>query len=361
MKIAQSSVNMVSNHTYYEENTLEIQSAVMTRTSFMDSLKDQEKLEDSLEISENSGEQEPLQSQTYSNLKPSTTEYLSPFERSLEEQFAELRASLLNRILSLLQILGGGDKDSEYQKVMTKTSEMLTSNMFLKVTSVQQTHVEQETTTFSGLGQALTEDGRQIDFNVSFSLSSTFTRFAQMNFASAMNFIDPLVINVGSGITHISDQTFYFDLDNDGEDDKISNLGSGSGFLAYDRNGDGKINNGSELFGTRSGNGFLDLAAYDHDRNGWIDENDEIYDKLRIWIRNEDGTDSLLSLKEADVGAICLQNADTEFVTRNSSFEVAAMMRASGIFLRESGGVGTLQQVDLAAIKDEPVEEPIFV
>ncbi len=40
-----------------------------------------------------------------------------------------------------------------------------------------------------------------------------------------------------------------------------------------------KINDGSELFGTSSGDGFKDLATYDEDENGWIDENDSIFSK----------------------------------------------------------------------------------
>ena len=54
-------------------------------------------------------------------------------------------------------------------------------------------------------------------------------------------------------------------------------LGSGSGFLALDKNGNGKIDDGSELFGTKSGDGFADLAEYDSDGNGWIDEKGRVY------------------------------------------------------------------------------------
>ena len=120
--------------------------------------------------------------------------------------------------------------------------------------------------------------------------------------------------------------------------------------MAYDKNGDGKIGNGSELFGTKSGNGFKDLGVHDGDGNGWIDENDEIYDELRIWTRNEDGTDTLLTLKEADVGAIYLGNASTEFSHIGNTFLHTAQTRASGVFLRESGGAGVVQQIDLAAL-----------
>ena len=77
-----------------------------------------------------------------------------------------------------------------------------------------------------------------------------------------------------------------FDIDADGEEESISYLQGGSGYLALDKNGDGVINDGSELFGTKSGDGFADLAEYDADGNGWIDENDPIFDKLLIWAKD---------------------------------------------------------------------------
>lgn len=349
MKIAQSSVNMVSNHKYYEENTVTFETATLTRESFMDSLKNQESKMDKLELSETDGSG-TMGSENYNQLKPTKSEYLSTYESTLENQLAEIRSTLLSRILSLLQILGGDDQNSRYKEVLSRTSNMLTSNSFVKVTTFTQTHYEEEEVTFAGQGTAMTEDGRVIDFNVDFTMSRRLAQLAGISMASAVGLIDPLVINVDSGVTHINDQHFFFDLDCDGKEDKISNLGSGSGFLAYDKNGDGKIGDGSELFGTRSGNGFNELAAYDSDNNGWIDENDEIFEKLSVWIRNEDGTDTLLSLKEADVGAINLGSADTQFTHYNGDFLVSAMTRATGMFLKESGGVGTIQQVDLAAI-----------
>ena len=58
---------------------------------------------------------------------------------------------------------------------------------------------------------------------------------------------------IGSDTADVRDQTFKFDLDADGREDEISMLGKGSGFLALDKNGNGKIDDGSELFGTKSG------------------------------------------------------------------------------------------------------------
>ena len=351
MKIAQAQVNMVSSHQYYEENTVNVQSGVVTRSAFLDSLNDQEKKMDSLEITTGDlSESKATGSENYSSLKPSKTEYLGNYESSLEQQLAEIRNSILQRIMSLLQMLGGEDQSRHFKDTISNTANMLTSNSFLKVTTVEMVHVEEEMTTFSGQGLALTEDGRSIDFNVDFSMSRRFCQYAGMTMASAAKFIDPLVINVGSDVSSISDQHFYFDLDCDDKEEKISALSQGSGYLALDRNRDGKINDGSELFGTKSGDGFKDLGVYDKDNNGWIDENDEIYEALRIWIRDEEGKDHLMSLKEADVGAIYLGSASTEFTHQNSEFVIAGMMKASGLFLRESGGVGTVHQLDMAAL-----------
>ena len=115
-----------------------------------------------------------------------------------------------------------------------------------------------------------------------------------------------------------------------------------------DKNGDGIINDGSELFGTASGNGFADLSQYDADGSGWIDEADEIFDKLRIWQMNPDGTSSLTALGKAGIGAICLGTADTEFSLNQEDNTNKAVIRKSGIFLYENGMAGTVQQVDMA-------------
>jgi hypothetical protein len=159
---------------------------------------------------------------------------------------------------------------------------------------------------------------------------------------------DPLVINMDTDAAELSDQTFYFDIDADGELDEVSELGSGSGYLALDKNGDGVINDGSELFGTASGNGFKDLAEYDDDGNGWIDENDAVWSKLQIWTKDEDGNDRLYRLADKGVGAICLQNAATDYTLKGDEGQTKGAIRNTGIFLYENGNIGTVQHVDVA-------------
>lgn len=214
-------------------------------------------------------------------------------------------------------------------------------------------YAEEENTTFTTAGKVVTADGREIDFNIDVAMSRSFEEYV-LNSEDIMayptaNLIDPLVINLNNNVANVSDQKFFFDLDCDGTLDEVSMLDFGSGFLALDKNGDGKINDGSELFGTSSGDGFKDLAKFDLDGNGWIDENDEIFDQLRIWAKDADGNDVMYSLKEAGVGAICLQKASTNFSLNNLEDNTTnAVIRQTGIFLYENGGVGTVQHLDLA-------------
>ena len=219
-------------------------------------------------------------------------------------------------------------------------------------------NVEQEDTSFSTVGTVRTKDGREINFNVNVNMSRRCEEYyrEELNVAQFALY-DPLVINLNTDVTELSDQTFYFDLDADGEEEEISML-KGSGYLALDKNGDGVINDGSELFGTKNGDGFADLARYDEDGNGWIDENDSIWSKLKIWCKDENGNDVLYKLSDKGVGAICLENVSTDFTmqgerkaqdgTMNAN-ATNAVIRKTGIFLYENGNVGTVQHVDMAA------------
>ncbi len=209
-------------------------------------------------------------------------------------------------------------------------------------------YTETESTSFTTTGTVKTADGREISFNLNVSMSRSFTQYTKEMVQNVGSFIDPLVINLNGNIAEVSDQKFYFDLDADGEEEAISRLCEDSGYLALDRNQDGKINDGSELFGTKSGDGFADLAVYDEDGNGWIDENDDIWEKLKIWVQDEQGNSKLYSLAEQGVGAICLQNVSTEFGQRGNSGEINAAIRSTGIFLYENGSAGTMQHLDLA-------------
>ena len=212
-------------------------------------------------------------------------------------------------------------------------------------------HYESESTSFSAAGIVKTADGREIAFSVDLNMSREFLQEQNINIRAgdaAVKLKDPLVINFGGGSAELTDTRFSFDIDSDGREDQIAFVGPNSGFLALDRNEDGKINDGSELFGATTGQGFAELAAYDQDGNQWIDENDSIYNNLRIWSKTADGQDQLIGLGQAGVGAIYLGNVTTPFSIKDGQNELLGQVRDTGIFLREKDGqAGTIQQIDL--------------
>ena len=109
--------------------------------------------------------------------------------------------------------------------------------------------------------------------------------------------------------------------------------------------GGGRVESGRQLFGPTSGDGFADLAAYDSDANGWIDEADPVFGRLGVWTPDAEGGGAVRSLAEAGVGALGLDRVATPFALKDGA-ELGAV-RSSGVYLREAGGAGSLQQVDV--------------
>jgi hypothetical protein len=207
---------------------------------------------------------------------------------------------------------------------------------------------ESETTTFTASGVAKTADGKTISFTLGLSMHREYLEETHGVLRAGDAAVDPLVVNFNGTAAQLSDVAFRFDLQGDGDEDAIPTLEQGSGFLALDKNGDGRINNGTELFGPSSGDGFAELAAYDTDGNQWIDESDPIYAQLRLWQPDADGKGALTTLSEGQVGAIYLGHAETPFSLMTAQNALQGKIVASGIYLSEAGTVGSIQQVDLA-------------
>lgn len=212
---------------------------------------------------------------------------------------------------------------------------------------------QNEQLNFNAQGHFLTADGKSVQFDCDLYLGRTFVSRNRRILDNRENLLDPLVINFNSPAADLTQTHFRFDLDCDGQAEEIPFVTAGSGFLALDQNLDGKINNGSELFGPTSNDGFEELAVYDQDRNGWIDANDPVFDRLRIWSRDASGKDQLFALGQKGVGAIFLGSVTAPFSMKDSQNRAMGENRDAGIFAREDGSVGTLQQLDLE-ILDRP-------
>ncbi|MCR4739993.1 MAG: hypothetical protein K5886_07005 [Lachnospiraceae bacterium] len=262
-------------------------------------------------------------------------------------------------ILFLIRLLFGdkykkyGDPDDMGECPLEEIKNSAASpNPYYYYRKVSEEHYFRETedTAFNAAGKVVTADGRELDFNISLQMSRSFEEHYRQESESLVSVMcDPLVINLDTDIAEVEDQKFYFDLDSDGKDDRISVLSGKSGFLALDKNGDGIVNDGNELFGTKTGDGFYDLSQYDKDGNGFIDEADDVFDKLRICVFDKDGNQTLYKLKDKDVGAVFLGNVNTGFsLNDKTDNHVNAAIRKTGIFLYENGAAGTIQHLDLA-------------
>jgi hypothetical protein len=158
----------------------------------------------------------------------------------------------------------------------------------------------------------------------------------------------PIAVDVredGYQLTSVEDGVF-FDIDADGEVEWVSwtARGSDDGWLALDRNENGLIDNGSELFGNHTQqqastiqNGFLALAEFDDERaggngDGWITSDDSIFSALRIWQdANHDGvseTGELHSLPELGILGIELDYRESNRADRQGNvFRYRARVR----------------------------------
>ena len=209
-------------------------------------------------------------------------------------------------------------------------------------------HSESEQTRVQARGTVVTADGREIGFKLDLAMTRSYREESSVSLRQGDGVKkDPLVINFGSDAVNLQSQRFSFQLDGSGGKEQVPMLASGSGFLSLDLNGNGLIDSGMELFGAKSGNGFAQLGQYDSDNNGWIDESDAVFSKLRIWTPDANGQGRLATLKEMNVGALSLTQTATPFELKDGANRSLGSVRSTSVFLREDGGVGSLQQVDL--------------
>ena len=181
------------------------------------------------------------------------------------------------------------------------------------------------------------------------SFSSVFTDYQDATTAPK---VDPLMLDLnGDGLatTNLDQSDVYFDLDANGFVERTAWIDTNDGLLVLDRNGDGKITNGQELFGdqtllsngNRATSGFEALREFDDNKDGKIDASDIVYLKLKVWQDlNRDGVSQAEEMKSlADVGikAINLNSTVT-----GAADAMGNIQRRLGSFVKTDGSDGQI-------------------
>ncbi len=183
-------------------------------------------------------------------------------------------------------------------------------------------------------------------------------------FNDARNWIrrrDPLTLDLdGDGLETVgidAENPVIFDHDGDGTANATGWIKPDDGFLVFDRNENGTIDNGTELFGDstplldengevvgQAADGFDALAVQDSNGDGLVDSNDANWEKLRVWQdADSDGqTDEgeLKTLEELGIEGFHVEKTENTTILSNGN-AVADL----GSFIRSDGTEGTMGQV----------------
>lgn len=159
-----------------------------------------------------------------------------------------------------------------------------------------------------------------------------------------VNKSDPLVLDLdGDGVEVTSaEKGRMFDINGDGRTDRTAFVTGGDAFLALDRNGNGSIDDGTELFGEHHGapDGFAELSRFDDNGDLVIDTSDSVFSKLFLF----DGG-SLRRLADAGILSIStvMDSENTEEINGNETV-------GSSSFLWEGGSSGAVSDLLLSYI-----------
>lgn len=206
---------------------------------------------------------------------------------------------------------------------------------------------EQNFTLDMSYSQSISVNVSQDAQGFSFSLSQTESFQLNMSFTSeAEKPKDPLILDLdGSDFSFNSEQTVLFDLDANGQLDRFDSLNGSKAYLAFDKNHNGVIDNGLELFGDAGGasDGFADLAEYDDNQDGQINADDALFKNLLLLNFNPDQSQTLRTLSSESIISLSLKTR-----TESRDYQDNQLI-LSADFEKADGSKGTVADFLLAS------------
>ena len=185
----------------------------------------------------------------------------------------------------------------------------------------------------------------------------------------------PLVVDLdGDGIETLgSGVGIYFDHDNNGFSEDTGWVGKDDGLLVRDINGNGQIDNGTELFGNntllsngeKAKNGFEALKELDSNNDNVFDQNDAAWNEVKVW---KDGNSNgvvddgeLLTMEQAGITGVDLNYVDHNYRGDHSD-EHGNTCKQEGTFTKTDGSTGQISDIwfdrNTADSKYEAIDVP---
>ena len=227
--------------------------------------------------------------------------------------------------------------------------------------SVTTLSTEQQQLNFTMQGEFIL-DNQTVNLSYQLNLSASYSSMSKIE-TTAAALKDPLVIQFGTrSIGHITDYA-QLDINSDSKQDDLPIFSGDVGYLVFDKNQNNRVDDGRELFGPRTNNGFDELAQLDSNNNGFFDSQDENYSQVYIWqpqhsennsntgSSSESNKQNLVSLSQAGIKAISLNAIATQFNFRDqrqeNNGEISAQLKQTSFAITDNNQTVGVHQIDV--------------
>ena len=232
--------------------------------------------------------------------------------------------------------------------------------------SIEYTHVTGDTFKIGGFGAAVPSDD-PVEFDLPIEVVDGDGDAVDSNINVTLTPTPPVVLDLdGDGVEtlNLSDSSVLFDYDGDGTLEHTAWVGADDGLLAIDLNGDGKVNDGSEIVFSQYADGAeTDLEglamAFDTNQDGQLTAADEQFDKFGVWQdADSDGvTDEgeFTSLTDLGIESINLTNDGNQSVSEDGSVTTFGYSQ----FTNADGSTGLVGDVAFANYTQDQIDDTI--
>lgn len=227
---------------------------------------------------------------------------------------------MLNEVFDLMGAFFSGEGDFE-----TRVNQFLSGlqdSGFLSLPSLSS----------GGSGQSLSASSFSMNIQLEFEFEMVEGQVQES---------DPIMLDLDGDGFELSNYAngATFDITGRGSAVRTAFVTGGDAFLALDRNGNGAIDDGTELFGDQRGaaNGYEELRALDSNGDGRINASDRDFEQLRLWRDNGNGVTEegeLVSLRDAGVSELSLayRNVNQIAMGGNRLTQLASFARSDGTY-----------------------------